>query len=102
MSKLPVYELKFALEGLVDVHRDPLPAITHVEFEREHLIATDIQAIMHIAGSSKALAEDEAVHIDCVVELLGTMTNLTPEHVKILHARDFMNLLELVSPFLQF
>ncbi len=99
---LPIYELSMALEGRVDEFDDPIPDVTHVEFLRDYMTAGDFQVILQIIGDrdvTEAL-EDQGVLMGVVMALLPRMTTLTAEEASMIHARDFMSLVEVVSPFL--
>ena len=97
---LPVYELGFALEGMVDEFDDPIPPVTHVKFVRDYLTTDDLITVVEACGDVSKLATDVSVQFKVVKALLPRMTTLTIEQVGIMRAKDFQALVQVMAPFL--
>lgn len=103
---LPVYELGFALEGLVDDpslpvdFQVPIPAVTHVQFLRDYLTTDDLITVVETCGDVSKLATSTAMQFKVVKALLPRMTSLTPEQAGMMRAKDFQELVQVMAPFL--
>lgn len=100
------YELKFALENIPDPDLPPaagvmLPPLTHVVFSREYLTADDMLAMIDAVGSLSALTEADNV-VKAARVILPRASNLSEAYAPHLSARDFMGLVEVMSPFFEF
>lgn len=101
-SKLPTYELTFALEGLIDEFGDPVEPVERVVFERDYLSAGDMCDLLEKFDNLDDADVNQAKMFGVALELLPRMTNLTEEQAAKLHARDFMALVGILGPFLKF
>lgn len=97
-----VYELSYALEGLVDVHRDPLPPITHVTFQRDYLTADDMIVMVEVVGDMSDIETSTVKQAKLARALLPRMTDLSDEASGMIKASDFVNLVGIMAPFLVF
>ena len=97
---LPVYELGFALEGMVDEFDDPIPPVTHVQFLRDYLTTDDLITVVETCGDVSKLATSTAMQFKVVKALLPRMTSLTPEQAGMMRAKDFQELVQVMAPFL--
>ncbi len=104
---LPVYELGFALEGLVDDpnlpidFQVPIPPVTHVKFLRDYLTTDDLITVVEVCGDVEQLATSTALQFKVVRALLPRMTDLPAELVGIIRAEDFKELVQVMAPFLK-
>lgn len=97
---LPVYELGFALEGMMDEFDEPLPSVTHVKFLRDYLTTDDLITVVETCGDVSKLATSTAMQFKVVKALLPRMTSLTPEQAGMMRAKDFQELVQVMAPFL--
>ena len=98
---LPVYELGFALEGMMDEFDEPLPSVTHVKFLRDYLTTDDLITVVETCGDVSKLATSTALQFKVVRALLPRMTDLPAELVGIIRAEDFKELVQVMAPFLK-
>jgi hypothetical protein len=103
VTKLPVYELKFALEGRVDEFGDPLPNVTHVQFKRDYTSAGDMKEMLKVTGGDLSDIETNQTKIVTVaLALLPRLTDLSAEDAEMLKASDFTELMGILGPFMEF
>jgi hypothetical protein len=100
--KLPVYELSLALEGRLDEFGDPLPNVTHVTFKRDYLTADDFVTILETVGDMADLGENQAKQFKLARVLLPRMTDLSDADAGLIKVSDFVALVAILGPFLEF